>query len=140
MKLKPKLCIFGLRLSERVLLSVQCLRKEPVQKEKKMKMKKKKKSRRKACSSDDDDEERSDDEQSSSTSSSSSDEESEMVHRQRKSAVSVSDSDMEDEDAVFDRLPENSNHLLDFASASQGILQLLVLKQHLKNLYGFSDR
>ena len=51
-----------------------------------------------------------------------------------------SDSDLEDEDAVMERLPENPNPLLDFASASQGILLLLVLKQHLKNLYGFSDR
>lgn len=63
-----------------------------------------------------------------------------MVHKRKKSVVSDSDSDIEDEDAVMDRLPENPNPLLDFASASQGILLLLVLKQHLKNLYGFSDR
>uniref|UniRef100_A0A671YBR7 Nipped-B protein n=1 Tax=Sparus aurata TaxID=8175 RepID=A0A671YBR7_SPAAU len=70
----------------------------------------------------------------------SSDEEEEeevVVHRRKKSAGS--DSDSEDEDALIDRLPENPDPLLDFASASQGILLLLVLKQHLKNLYGFSD-
>lgn len=73
---------------------------------------------------------------SSSSSSSSSSEEEEEVQRKKK----PSDSDSEDdEDAVMDRLPDNNNALLDFASASQGILLLLVLKQHLKNLYGFSD-
>lgn len=105
-----------------------------------MKMKKKKKKKQKAWrktySSDDDD----DDDEHSSTASSSSDEDEEIIHQQKKSMAPDSDSDLEDEDAVFDRLPENPNPLLDFASASQGILLLLVLKQHLKNLYGFSDR
>uniref|UniRef100_A0A8D3C1Q0 Nipped-B protein n=1 Tax=Scophthalmus maximus TaxID=52904 RepID=A0A8D3C1Q0_SCOMX len=68
-----------------------------------------------------------------------SDEDDEVVHRRKKSGLCDSDSDMEGEDAVMDRLPENPIPLLDFASASQGILLLLVLKQHLKNLYGFSD-
>lgn len=119
------------------LFSVQSLRKEPVHQEKKMKPKKKKKQQpqRKKHSSDDDD----DDEESSSKSSSS-DEDDEVVHRRKKSVVSDSDSDIEDEDALMHRLPENPKPLLDFASASQGILLLLVLKQHLKNLYGFSDR
>uniref|UniRef100_A0A8D0D6G7 Nipped-B protein n=1 Tax=Sander lucioperca TaxID=283035 RepID=A0A8D0D6G7_SANLU len=67
------------------------------------------------------------------------DDEQSMVHRRKKPAACDSDGDMEDEDAVMDRLPENSIPLLDFASSSQGILLLLVLKQHLKNLYGFSD-
>lgn len=104
-----------------------------------MKMKKKKKKkhqhRRKKHSSDEDDE---DGEQESSSTSSSSDEDNEIVHRRKKSADS--DSDIGDEDELMDRLPENPKPLLDFASASQGILLLLVLKQHLKNLYGFSDR
>lgn len=123
-------------------MSVQCLRKEPVRQAKKIKMKKKKKKQkhqRRKYSSDDDDDEDKDDEQSSSTSSSS-DDDDEMVQRRKKSVHCDSDSDMDDEDAVFDRLPENPNPLLNFASASQGILLLLVLKQHLKNLYGFSDR
>ncbi|KAM9307263.1 nipped-B-like protein B isoform 2-T2 [Pholidichthys leucotaenia] len=126
----------------------ECLRKEPVRHEKKVKTKKKKKkkqqqqhSRRRKHSSDDDDDD-SDKEQSSSTSSSSDDEDDDNddeVHRRKKPKVCDSDSDLEDEDAVMDRLPENSEPLLEFASASQGILLLLVLKQHLKNLYGFSD-
>uniref|UniRef100_A0A3Q1BMG9 Nipped-B protein n=1 Tax=Amphiprion ocellaris TaxID=80972 RepID=A0A3Q1BMG9_AMPOC len=101
-------------------------------------VKKKKKhhhSRRKKYSSDEDEDEDEDDD--SSSESSSSDEDDDAAHRRKKSAPS--DSDSEDEDAVMDRLPENPNPLLEFASASQGILLLLVLKQHLKNLYGFSD-
>ncbi|XP_036454156.1 nipped-B-like protein A [Colossoma macropomum] len=54
-------------------------------------------------------------------------------------AESESDSDLENADAVIERLPDDAAPLLDFARASQGILLLLVLKQHLKNLYGFSD-
>ncbi|KAL7836079.1 hypothetical protein AOLI_G00273630 [Acnodon oligacanthus] len=52
---------------------------------------------------------------------------------------SDSDSDLDNADAVMERLPDDTTPLLDFARASQGILLLLVLKQHLKNLYGFSD-
>uniref|UniRef100_A0A672MP10 Nipped-B protein n=1 Tax=Sinocyclocheilus grahami TaxID=75366 RepID=A0A672MP10_SINGR len=52
---------------------------------------------------------------------------------------SDSDLDLEDVDKVMQRLPDNPEPLLDFANASQGILLLLMLKQHLKNLYGFSD-
>ncbi|XP_069043025.1 nipped-B-like protein A isoform X1 [Lepisosteus oculatus] len=68
------------------------------------------------------------------------------VRRPKKSKRHVnsdsdSDSDMEAEDVekVMSRLPDNPAPLIDFANASQGILLLLVLKQHLKNLYGFSD-
>uniref|UniRef100_H3CUG8 Nipped-B protein n=1 Tax=Tetraodon nigroviridis TaxID=99883 RepID=H3CUG8_TETNG len=77
-----------------------------------------------------------DDDESSSSSSSS--EEDVVIKKHKKSGQSDSDSDM-DEDELMDRLPENPKPLLDFAGASQGILLLLVLKQHLKNLYGFSD-
>uniref|UniRef100_A0A3P8Z7Q6 Nipped-B protein n=1 Tax=Esox lucius TaxID=8010 RepID=A0A3P8Z7Q6_ESOLU len=83
-----------------------------------------------------------------SSTSNSSDEDEEVVrrpkkpkHRNRAPVESESDSDleMEDLDKVMHRLPDNPAPLLDFANASQGILLLLVLKQHLKNLYGFSD-
>lgn len=117
-----------------VLFSVQSLLKEPVQRQKKKKPPRK----RKYCSEDEDEE----DEQDSS-SSSSSDEDDEIIRRPKKSSKSQdsdSDSDMEDVDKVMDRLPEHPGPLLDFANASQGVLLLLVLKQHLKNLYGFSDR
>ncbi|XP_009299463.2 nipped-B-like protein A isoform X1 [Danio rerio] len=74
-------------------------------------------------------------------------EEDEDGHRVRKpkptedirQSESDSDSDLDDVDAVMERLPDDSTSLVDFARASQGILLLLVLKQHLKNLYGFSD-
>uniref|UniRef100_A0A8C2Q1Q9 Nipped-B protein n=1 Tax=Cyprinus carpio TaxID=7962 RepID=A0A8C2Q1Q9_CYPCA len=56
-----------------------------------------------------------------------------------RQSESDSDTDLEDADAVMERLPDDTTSLLDFARASQGILLLLVLKQHLKNLYGFSD-
>lgn len=57
-----------------------------------------------------------------------------------ESDLDLEDLDVEDVDRVMRRLPENATSLLDFANASQGILLLLVLKQHLKNLYSFSDR
>uniref|UniRef100_A0AAR2LL27 Nipped-B protein n=1 Tax=Pygocentrus nattereri TaxID=42514 RepID=A0AAR2LL27_PYGNA len=59
--------------------------------------------------------------------------------KKRPRVRSDSDSDLENADAVMERLPDDTAPLLDFARASQGILLLLVLKQHLKNLYGFSD-
>eukprot|EP00066_Takifugu_rubripes_P013950 XP_011603216.1 PREDICTED: nipped-B-like protein B isoform X2 [Takifugu rubripes] len=115
----------------------ESLRKGPVEKwantKKKKKKKKKHQPQRKKLSSDEDDE---DDESSSSSSSS---DEDVVVKRHKKSAHSDSDSDIADEDDLMERLPENPQPLLDFAGASQGILLLLVLKQHLKNLYGFSD-
>ncbi|XP_057687450.1 nipped-B-like protein A isoform X1 [Corythoichthys intestinalis] len=60
------------------------------------------------------------------------------------SESSESDSDLDDlsvddTDRVMKRLPDNPASLLDFANSVQGILLLLVLKQHLKNQYGFSD-
>uniref|UniRef100_A0AAY4E5F7 Nipped-B protein n=1 Tax=Denticeps clupeoides TaxID=299321 RepID=A0AAY4E5F7_9TELE len=84
-------------------------------------------------------------EEPNSSRSNSSDEDDEVVRRPKKRAMvevnsdSDSDVEMEDVDKVMQRLPDNPVPLLDFANASQGILLLLVLKQHLKNLYGFSD-
>lgn len=85
------------------------------------------------------------DEESESESNSESDSESEEeVHRPRKlrkRANSESDSDEENDiNAVMKCLPDNSAPLIEFANVSQGILLLLMLKQHLKNLCGFSDR
>uniref|UniRef100_A0A4W4F758 Nipped-B protein n=1 Tax=Electrophorus electricus TaxID=8005 RepID=A0A4W4F758_ELEEL len=110
----------------------ESLLKEPRQREKKRK-------EREKYSSEEEDEE----EEEPPSSGESSDDE--VIHRPKKAkraAVnSDSDSDLETEDVdkVMDRLPDNPMPLLDFANASQGILLLLVLKQHLKNLYGFSD-
>ncbi|XP_028916789.1 nipped-B-like protein isoform X1 [Ornithorhynchus anatinus] len=67
----------------------------------------------------------------------------EEVSKPRKSRKRVeADSDSEEEDdinAVMKCLPDNSTPLIEFANVSQGILLLLMLKQHLKNLCGFSD-
>ncbi|XP_018423759.1 PREDICTED: nipped-B-like protein isoform X2 [Nanorana parkeri] len=66
----------------------------------------------------------------------------EEVVRPRKSRRRAANSDSDDEDDVdnvLSCLPDNSAPLIEFANASQGILLLLMLKQHLKNLCGFSD-
>ena len=119
---------------------MQSLRKGLTQKLKKKKEQKKQKHRhqRKYCSEDED-------ERNSSRSSSSDEDHETAKKKSSKPQVSDSDSpdsdsDMEDMETVMDRLPDNPGPLLDFANASQGILLLLVLKQHLKGLYGFSDR
>lgn len=57
-----------------------------------------------------------------------------------ESESDLDDLDVEDAEKVMRLLPDNPTGLLDFANAVQGILLLLVLKQHLKNQYGFSDR
>ncbi|XP_060046943.1 nipped-B-like protein isoform X2 [Erinaceus europaeus] len=72
--------------------------------------------------------------------SSESEEEISRPRKSRKRADSDSDSDSEDDiNSVMKCLPENSAPLIEFANVSQGILLLLMLKQHLKNLCGFSD-
>lgn len=57
-----------------------------------------------------------------------------------ESESDLDDLDVDDVEKVMRLLPDNPTGLLDFANAVQGILLLLVLKQHLKNQYGFSDR
>uniref|UniRef100_A0A8U7ND06 Nipped-B protein n=1 Tax=Corvus moneduloides TaxID=1196302 RepID=A0A8U7ND06_CORMO len=77
---------------------------------------------------------------SNSGSESKSEEEASKPRRLRKRVNSDSDSDEENDiNAVMKCLPENSAPLIEFANVSQGILLLLMLKQHLKNLCGFSD-
>ncbi|MBZ3873399.1 Nipped-B-like protein [Sciurus carolinensis] len=72
--------------------------------------------------------------------SSESEEEISRPRKSRKRVDSDSDSDSEDDiNSVMKCLPENSAPLIEFANVSQGILLLLMLKQHLKNLCGFSD-
>ncbi|XP_074525916.1 nipped-B-like protein A isoform X2 [Halichoeres trimaculatus] len=90
---------------------------------------------------------RSDEENSNSDGDNDDDED--VVRRPKKSRKPVADSsesesdlddlNVEDVDKVMRLLPDNPTGLLDFANAVQGILLLLVLKQHLKNQYGFSD-
>ncbi|XP_053304094.1 nipped-B-like protein [Spea bombifrons] len=71
-----------------------------------------------------------------------SDSEEEVIRprKARRRVNSESDSDNEDDvEYVLSCLPDSAAPLIDFANASQGILLLLMLKQHLKNLCGFSD-
>ncbi|XP_048786272.1 nipped-B-like protein isoform X2 [Lagopus muta] len=78
--------------------------------------------------------------ESDSGSESESEEEACKPRKLRKRVDSDSDSDEENDiNAVMKCLPENSAPLIEFANVSQGILLLLMLKQHLKNLCGFSD-
>eukprot|EP00066_Takifugu_rubripes_P024592 XP_011613858.1 PREDICTED: nipped-B-like protein isoform X2 [Takifugu rubripes] len=90
---------------------------------------------------------RTDDEANSNTDDDS--DNNDVVRRPKKAkklAANSSDSEsdlddlnVDDVDKVMSLLPDNPMGLLDFANAVQGILLLLVLKQHLKNQYGFSD-
>lgn len=90
------------------------------------------------------------DEENSNSDDDNEDEDEDVVRRPKKSRKPVADSsesesdlddlNVEDVDKVMRLLPDNPTGLLDFANAVQGILLLLVLKQHLKNQYGFSDR
>lgn len=125
-------------LKKKTCLVLQSLLKEPRPQEKK---EKKKKKRGKKYGSEEEDESS---RESSSDSDSSDDDVIRRPKKPRRAAAVNSDSDsdldIEDVDKVMLRLPDNPNPLLDFANASQGILLLLMLKQHLKNLYGFSDR
>ncbi|OCT98780.1 hypothetical protein XELAEV_18011014mg [Xenopus laevis] len=72
--------------------------------------------------------------------SSESDEEVIRPKKTRRRGNDESDSDGEDDvEHVLRCLPNNASPLIEFANASQGILLLLMLKQHIKNLCGFSD-
>ncbi|KAK7933795.1 hypothetical protein WMY93_004691 [Mugilogobius chulae] len=123
----------------------ELLLKEPKRKEKKVK-----KEWRTASDGEDDEEKMNCDSSRSENSESEEERDREEPRRPKKSkkraasSESESDSDLEDLDVedvdkVMRLLPDNPIGLLDFANAVQGILLLLVLKQHLKNLYGFSD-
>uniref|UniRef100_A0A3P9Q4S4 Nipped-B protein n=1 Tax=Poecilia reticulata TaxID=8081 RepID=A0A3P9Q4S4_POERE len=91
------------------------------------------------------------DEEENCNSDKNEDNDDKVVHRPKKSRRPIENSDssesesdfedldIEDVEKVMRLLPDNPIGLLDFANAVQGILLLLVLKQHLKNLYGFSD-
>lgn len=54
--------------------------------------------------------------------------------------VSALDEDDDDEAALVSRVPEDTSHLQACLTAAQGCLLLLMLKQHLKDAYGLSDR
>lgn len=54
-------------------------------------------------------------------------------------SISALDEDDDDEDALVSRIPEDTSHLQLCITAAQGCLLLLMLKQHLKDIYGLSD-
>lgn len=54
-------------------------------------------------------------------------------------AIEYEEDDEEDEESVLERLPANTKLLREYITASQGFLLLLTLRQHLKDLYGFTD-
>ncbi|XP_076294554.1 nipped-B cohesin loading factor isoform X2 [Lasioglossum baleicum] len=56
------------------------------------------------------------------------------------SALEDEEDDEEDEDVLLARLPGDTTLLREYITASQGFLLLLTLRQHLKDLYGFSDQ
>lgn len=49
------------------------------------------------------------------------------------------DDDDEDKEALFERLPDDTSALQDCIKAAQGCMLLLILKQHLKDMYGIND-
>ncbi|XP_076644010.1 nipped-B cohesin loading factor isoform X1 [Halictus rubicundus] len=56
------------------------------------------------------------------------------------SVLEDEEDDEEDEDVLLARLPGDTTLLREYITASQGFLLLLTLRQHLKDLYGFSDQ
>lgn len=54
--------------------------------------------------------------------------------------VSALDEDDDDEDQLVERVPEDVSQLQACITAAQGCLLLLMLKQHIKDVYGLSDR
>lgn len=53
--------------------------------------------------------------------------------------VSALDEDDEDEEVLASRVPEDASQLQACITAAQGCLLLLMLKQHIKDVYGLSD-
>lgn len=47
--------------------------------------------------------------------------------------------DEEDRDALFGRLPDDTTELQQCITSAQGCMLLLILKQHLKDMYGIND-
>ncbi|CAG9828593.1 unnamed protein product [Diabrotica balteata] len=53
--------------------------------------------------------------------------------------VSALDEDDDDEESLLSRVPEDTSQLQACITAAQGCLLLLMLKQHIKDIYGLSD-
>ncbi|XP_029051204.1 nipped-B-like protein isoform X1 [Osmia bicornis bicornis] len=59
---------------------------------------------------------------------------------QLMSSLEDEEDDEEDEESLLARFPNDTTLLREYITASQGFLLLLNLRQHLKDLYGFSDQ
>ena len=57
-----------------------------------------------------------------------------------KPIFSEDDEDEEDAENLFLRLPDDPTPLIEILNASQGFLLLLMLKDHLKEVYGINDK
>ncbi|CAH1393670.1 unnamed protein product [Nezara viridula] len=57
----------------------------------------------------------------------------------KNNEIELDEEEDEDEETLLSRLPEDTTPLQHCLTASQGCLLLLVLKQHLKTMYGFND-
>ncbi|XP_043282978.1 nipped-B-like protein B [Venturia canescens] len=55
------------------------------------------------------------------------------------SSLDDEEDDEEDDETILARLPSSTTLLRQYLTASQGFMLLLTLRQHLKDLYGFSD-
>lgn len=53
--------------------------------------------------------------------------------------AALDDEDDDDKDALFDRLPEDTTELQNCVRSAQGCMLLLLLKEHLKEMYGITD-
>lgn len=53
--------------------------------------------------------------------------------------ISALDEDDEDEEVLLSRVPEDTSQLQACMTAAQGCLLLLMLKDHVKDVYGLSD-
>lgn len=59
--------------------------------------------------------------------------------RERNENPLEDEDDEEDRDAIIERLPENTADLQQCITSAQGCMLLLILKQHLKDMYGIND-
>ncbi|XP_065083522.1 nipped-B protein isoform X2 [Ochlerotatus camptorhynchus] len=51
----------------------------------------------------------------------------------------LEDDDDDDQDVILNRLPDDTTELQNCITAAQGVMLLLILKQHLKDIYGITD-
>lgn len=60
-------------------------------------------------------------------------------NRERAANPLEDEDDDEDRDALYHRLPDDCTNLIQIVTSAQGCMLLLILKQHLKDMYGIND-